>query len=96
MQIVLNNKDHHFHEGWQTQTKQYRCLELSLQRIELAITSVRSLLANHLVAFESQRACDHDQSVVVTPRVNLSFSSLYRFSRQFIDFIILTLFIIDS
>ena len=58
----------------------YRCHELSLQRIELAITSVSSLLGNQLVAPESQRARDHGQRAVVTSRVELSFSFLYPFS----------------
>ena len=46
-----------------------------------------SLLANQLVASESQRARDHGQSAVVTPRVNLSFSFMSRFSRHLTDFI---------
>ena len=65
----------------------YRCHELSVQRIELAITSVSSLVTNQLVASDSQRARDHSQSSVVTPRVNLSCSFMYRFSRHLIDFI---------
>ena len=52
----------------------YRCHELSLQRIELAITFVCSLLGNQLVASVSQRGRDHGQIAVVTPRVQLSFS----------------------
>ena len=70
--------------GWLTHIL-YRCHELSLHRIELAITSVSSLLANQLVASESQRARDHGQSAVVTPRVNLSLSFLSRFARPVID-----------
>ena len=58
----------------------YRCQELSLQRIELVITSVSSLLGNQLVATWSQRACDHGQRAVATPRVKLSFSFLSPFS----------------
>ena len=58
----------------------YRCQELSLQRIELAITSVSSLLGNQLVASGSQRACDHGKRAVATPRVKLSFSFLSPFS----------------
>ena len=58
----------------------YRCQELSLQRIELAITSVSSLLGNQLVASGSQRACDHGQRAVATLRVKLSFSFLSPFS----------------
>ena len=65
----------------------YRCHELSLQRIELAITSVSSLLGNQLVASESQRARDHGQRAVVNPRVKLSFSFLSPFSIHYIDFI---------
>ena len=57
-----------------------RCHELSLQRIELAIASVSSPLANQLVASESQSAHDHGQSAVVTLQVNLTFSFLSRFS----------------
>ena len=67
----------------------YRCQELSLQRIELAITSVSSLLGNQLVASGSQRACDHGQRAVATPRVKLSFSFLYPFSIHWIDFILI-------
>ena len=62
-----------------------RCHELSLQRIELAITSVSSLLGNQLVASGSQRARDHGQRAVVTPRVKLSFSFLSPFSIHLID-----------
>ena len=58
----------------------YQCHELSLQRIELAITSVSSLLRNQLVASESQRARGHGQTAVVTTRVKLSFSFLSPFS----------------
>ena len=58
----------------------YRCQELSLQQIELAITSVSSLLGNQLVAPESQRARDHGQRAVATLRVKLSFSFLSPFS----------------
>ena len=58
----------------------YRCRELSLQRIELAITSVSSLLGNQFVASGSQRGRDHGQRAVVTPRVKLSFSFLSPFS----------------
>ena len=58
-----------------------RCHELSVQRIELAITSVSSPLANQLVASESQQARDYGQRAVVTPRVKLTFSFLSRFSR---------------
>ena len=65
----------------------YRCHELSLQRIELAITSVSSLVTNQLVASDSQRACDHSQRSVVTPRVNVSVLFMSRFSRHLIDFI---------
>ena len=64
-----------------------RCHELSLQRIELAIRSVSSLLGNQLVASESQRACDHGQRTVVTLPVKLSDSFLSPFSRHSIDFI---------
>ena len=76
--------------GWNvfcTCIQQYRCHKLSLQRIELAITSVSSLLANQLTAPESQRARDHGQSAVVTPQVKRSFAFLSRFSRHLIDFI---------
>ena len=60
-----------------------RCHELSLQRTELTITSVSSLLANQLVASESQRARDHGhQSAVVTPLGNLSFWLLSHCSRH--------------
>ena len=48
--------------------------------IELAITSVSSLLPNQLVESELQRARDHGQRAVMTPRVTLSFSFLSRFS----------------
>ena len=65
----------------------YRCHELSLQRIELALTSVSSILGNQLVASESQRASDHGQRAVVTPRVKLSLSFLSPFSRYLINFI---------
>ena len=65
----------------------YRCHELSLQRIELAITSVSSILGNQLVASESQRASDHGQRAVVTPRVKLSLSFLSPFSIYLINFI---------
>ena len=67
----------------------YRCQELSLQRIELAITSVSSLLGNQLVASGSQRACGHGQRTVATPRVKLSFSFLSPFSIHWIDFILI-------
>ena len=65
---------------------------MPVSRIEFAadralITSVSSLLANQLVASKSQRARDHGQSTVVTPRGNLSFSFLSHFSRHLIDFI---------
>ena len=63
----------------------YRCHELSLQRIELALTSVSSMLGNRLVASESQRASDHGQRAVATPRVKLSFLS--PFSIYLINFI---------
>ena len=63
----------------------YRCHEFSLQRIELAITSVSSLVTNQFVASDSQRARNHSQSSVVTPRVNMSFSFISRFSRHLID-----------
>ena len=43
--------------------------------------------AHQLVASESQRARDHGQSAVVTPKVSLSFSILSRFSRHLVDFI---------
>ena len=65
----------------------YRCHELSLQRIELALTSVSLILGNQLVASESQRASDHGQRAVVTPRVKLSLSFLSPFSRYLINFI---------
>ena len=65
----------------------YRCHELSLQRIELALTSVSSILGNQLVASESQRASDHGQRAVVTPRVKLSLSFLSPFSIYLINFI---------
>ena len=48
--------------------------------IELASTLVSSPLPNQLVESESQRARDHGQRAVMTPRVNLSFSFLSRFS----------------
>ena len=67
----------------------YRCHELSLQRIEFAITSVSLLLGNQLVASGSQRGRDHGQRAVVTSRVKLSFSFLYSFSIHIIDFIII-------
>ena len=65
----------------------YRCHELSLQRIELALTSVSSILGNQLVASESQRASDHGQRAVVTPWVKLSLSFLSPFSIYLINFI---------
>ena len=40
-----------------------------------------------LNASGSQRARDHGQSAVVTPRANLGFLFLSRFSRHLIDFI---------
>ena len=49
----------------------YRCHKLSLQWIELAITSVSSLLGNQLIASGSQRARDHGQRAVVTRGSNL-------------------------
>ena len=65
----------------------YWCHELSLQRLELAITSVSSLLGNQLVASGSQRGRDHGQRAVVTPRVKLCFSFLSPFSIHLIYFI---------
>ena len=66
----------------------YRGHELSLRRTELAaITPVSSLLGNQLVASGSQRARDHGQRTVVTPRVKPSFSFLSPFSIHLIDFI---------
>ena len=62
----------------------YRCHAFRLQRIELAITLVSSLVINQLVPSDSQRPRDHGQSSVVTPRVNLSFSFMSRFSRHLI------------
>ena len=44
-------------------------------------------LVNQLVASWSQRARDHGQRAVVTPRVKLSFSFLSPFSIHLIDFI---------
>ena len=64
----------------------YRCHELSLQRIELAIMSVSSLLGNQLVASGSQRTRDHGQRAVVTPQVKLSFSFPSPFSIHLIYF----------
>ena len=69
------------------QSIMYRCHELSLQRIKLAITSVSWPLGNQLVASGSQRARDHGQTAGVTPRVKLSFSILSPFSIHLIDFI---------
>ena len=65
-----------------TQAEAYRCHKLSLQLIELAITSVSQSARES----ESQHARDHGQNAVVTPQVNLS-SFLSRFSRHLIDFI---------
>ena len=48
---------------------------------------IASLLANQLVASDSERAPDHCQSAAVTPSVNLSFSFLSRVSRHLIDLI---------
>ena len=67
-----------------TQAEAYRCHKLSLQLIELAITSVSQSARES----ESQHARDHGQNAVVTPQDNLSFSFLSRFSTHFkIDFI---------
>ena len=53
-------------------------------RIDLAFTS---LLANHLVASESEPAHDQCQSAPGTPLVNLSCSFLSHVSRHLLDFI---------
>ena len=68
-------------------SKVYRYHEFSLQRYELAITSVSALVSNQFVASELQRARDHGQSAVVTPRVKVGFSFLSCFSRYLIVFI---------
>ena len=65
----------------------YRCHELSLQRIELANTSVSSLLTNQPVASESERARDPSQRAAVTSQINLSFWFVYRVPRHLIEFI---------
>ena len=60
---------------------------LSSQRIGLAITSATSLLANQLVASETEWSRDHGQSPAVIRPVNLSFSFRSHVSRHLIDFI---------
>ena len=62
--------------------RRYRCHSLSLQRIDLVITTVTSLLANHPVASESERIRDQCQSPAVIQPVNLSFSFLFGISRH--------------
>ena len=61
---------------------EHRCHGLSLQRIDIAITSVTPLLANRSVQSETERGRDQCQSVAMTRPVNLRYSFLYRVARH--------------